>query len=91
MPKAKSKRRPHNERSRGPSRQSSEQASSAASHSLASTRMQVNESDAVSSPSSVATPQGSASQGMLVESLLRSQLLQTLLAKVADEVSRRFA
>ena len=93
MPKAKSKTRPHNERSRGISRSSprgSVQASSAASHSLASTRMQLNESEAVPSPSPVAA-EVSASQGMPVESLLPSQLLETLVAKVADEVSRRFA
>ena len=94
MPTAKSKTRPHNERSWGPSRSSprgSVQASSAASHSLASTRMQLNESEAVPSPSSVASPQGSASQGMPVESLLPSQLWGTLVSKVSDEVSRHFA
>ena len=94
-PKAKSKTRPHNERSRGPSHSSprgSVQASSAASHSLASTRMQLNDSEAVPPPpSSLAAPRGSAAQGMPVESLLPSQLLETLVAKVADEVSRRFA
>ena len=93
MPKGKSKTRPHNERSRGLSRSSprgSVQASSAASHSLASTRMQLNESEAVPSPSPVAA-EVSASQGMPVESLLPSQLLEMLVAKVADEVSRRFA
>ena len=66
MPKAKSKTHPHNE---SPRARGSVQARSAASHSLASTRVQVNESGAVPSPSSVATPQGSASQGMPVESL----------------------
>ena len=93
-PKPKSKTRPHNERSRGPSRSSprgSVQASSAASHSLVSTLMQLNESEAVPSPSSVAAPQGCAAQGMPVESSLPSQLLETLVAKIADRVSPRFA
>ena len=53
--------------------------------------MQLNESEAVPSPSSVAAPQGCAAQGMLVESSLPSQLLETLVAKVADKVSPRFA
>ena len=53
--------------------------------------MQLNESEAVPSPSSVAAPQGCAAQGMPVESSLPSQLLETLVAKVANKFSPRFA
>ena len=52
--------------------------------------MQLNESEAVPSPSSVAAPQGCAAQGMPVESSLPSQLLETLVAKVADKVFSSF-
>ena len=67
------------------------QASSAASHSLASTRVQADESGAVLSPSSEAVPQASTSQGMPVETVLPPHFLETLIGKVADEVSRRFS
>lgn len=94
MPKAETKTRPHSERSTGPSRSSPRtcvQASSAASHSLALTQVQAEESGAVLSLSSVDVPQASTSKGMPVESVLPPQFLETLFGKVADEVSRRLS
>ena len=94
MPKAKTETRPHSERSKGLSRTSpgnSVQASSTASHSLVSTRVQANGSGAVLSPSSVAISQAFSSQGMPFKSVLPPHFLETLVAKVADEVSHRFS
>ena len=84
MPKAKTETRPHSERSKGLSHTSpgnSVQASSTASHSLVSTRV----------PSSVAISQAFSSQGMPFKSVLPPHFLETLVAKVADEVSHRFS
>ena len=94
MPKAKTETRPHSERSKGLSRTSpgnSVQASSTASHSLVSTRVQANGSGAVLSPSSVAISQAFSSQVMPFKSVLPPHFLETLVAKVADEVSHRFS
>ena len=94
MRKAKTETRPHSERSKGLSRTSpgnSVQASSTASHSLVSTRVQANGSGAVLSPSSVAISQAFSSQGMPFKSVLPPHFLETLVAKVADEVSHRFS
>ena len=94
MPKAKTETRPHSERSKGLSRTSpgnSVQASSTASHSLVSTRVQANGSGAILSPSSVAISQAFSSQGMPFKSVLPPHFLETLVAKVTDEVSHRFS
>ena len=55
------------------------------------TWVQVNGSGAVLSPSSVAIPQASSSQGMPFESVLPPHFLETLVAKVAEEGSHRFS
>lgn len=92
MPKAKTKTRPHSEFPKGPpsSPRYSVQANSATSQSPASTRVQAVESGAGLPPSSVAVPPASTSQEMSVETVLPSQLLDTLVTKEANKVSCHF-